>query len=138
MVNPYVRPPQFHHAFERSFLPFASNNPQCEPSQRTPPRRNSCSPGALIVDDQSVGQTAGACRADTGGQQEAVLLNEVGLPLPLVVGPVVDGWIVAHMHVVGGDGGAARLVVSNTFHTSVWPEVSESFTFFRMMSPSVS
>ena len=29
-------------------------------------------------------------------------------------------------------------VVSNTFHTSVWPEVSESFTFFRMMSPSVS
>ena len=38
-----------------------------------------------------------------------MLFGEVGLPLPLVVGLVVDGWIVAHMHVVGGDGGAARL-----------------------------
>ena len=61
------------------------------------------------VDDESVRQTAGACRARSGGQQESVLFGEVGLPLPLVVGPVVDGWIVAHMHVVGGDGGAARL-----------------------------
>ena len=61
------------------------------------------------VDDQCVGQAAGACRAHAGGQQESVLFGEVGLPLPLVVGLVVDGWIVAHMHVVGGDGGVARL-----------------------------
>ena len=38
-----------------------------------------------------------------------MLFGEVGLPLPLIVGLVGDGRIIAHMHVVGGDGGAARL-----------------------------
>ena len=61
------------------------------------------------VDNQSVGQAAGACRADAGREQETVLLHEVGLPLPLVVGLVGDCRIVANMRIVGGDGGAARL-----------------------------